>query len=167
MKRFALAGGLALACIFGLFAHAANITLTPIVGPTETGENSAGAQQVTDMARLKVGMGTLSASGGPTAFTGTLNFAAGIITLPSATVAASGSNSTTMTLTNSKVQAGDEVQCTIDSTNSAPAGATPFCASVKVSAGQIIFVISDASATAMTAANLFVHYIINTQGNPN
>jgi len=165
MKRIALAGGLALALCSQVFA--ANPTPTPIVPPTETGENSAGSQQVTDMARLKLGMGTVTASGGPTAFTATLNFASGIITTNGMTLVASGAGAcpNTITLTNNKIQAGDIVFAILDSTNSA-AGA-PSVGSVKVSAGQVVILICNDTSTPMTASNVSTYFLVNTQGNPN
>lgn len=164
MKRFALAGGLALAlCSYGF---AANRTPTPIVGPNETGEWDAMQQQVVDMARMKPGSCTATTTGAEPNFTAVAcNGAAGAVTTnTNVTVAAVGGKDT-VTITNTKVQAGDFVQCTLDSTGAA-AGSTPVCTAVVVTAGQIVFTISNLTTTSPAAA-LKVYFAVFTQGNPN
>jgi len=163
MKRFILSLGLT----FGLFglAYAANITLTPIVGPTETGENSLGSQQVTDTARLKPGMGTLPITVSGAAGSGTLNTAAGIITLSAATAGASGATPTVITLTDSKIQAADLLLCTVDQTG-ATAGSVLVC-NGHATAGGATLTLYDASSTALTSSTVIVNFFVLTNGNPN
>lgn len=162
MKRLAIAAFL-LAAITAI-ALAANVTLTPIVGPTETGENSLGAQQVTDMARLKVGSCTVTTTGSSNANSGTCNGAAGVVTTNSISIAVT-TGTAAITITNSKVQAGDMVQCEVDATG-ATASSRPFCASAQVSAGQIVFTLANLGSATETA-NLLIYFLVNTQGNPN
>lgn len=152
----------------GAIAYAANVTPTPIVGPTETGENSLGAQQVTDMSRFKLGSGTITASGSGTSFTGTLNFASGQVTLNAATLGASGTAQATLTLTNSKAQStNDFAFCALETFTGITAGAVPVCTANVTSAGTLTIQLADASATAMTSSTLVVNYMIITTGNPN
>lgn len=145
----------------GVAAHAANVTLTPVIGPTETGENSAPAQQVMDMARMKPGSCTVSIAA---AGSGTCNGAAGAITVTSVSMAVT-TGSAAVTVANSKVQAGDFVQCTVDATG-ATANSIPFCASATVSAQQIIFKLANVGS-ATESANLTMYFLVFTQGNPN
>lgn len=164
MKRFA-AASLLIAALGAGAAFAANITPTPIVGPTETGENSAGAQQVTDMARLKVGSCAVTA-GGTGNQTVTCNGAAGAITLPSQTFAAL--SSTVITINNTKIQSGDMIQCTPDF-HAAAAGSGLICSAQNNSgAGTIVITLVNPNATTATGAiTALVYFIVNTQGNPN
>lgn len=159
--------GVAAAIFFAvgvLFAYAANITPTPIVGPTETGEWSAMSQQVVDMARIKPGFGSGTAGGSASAATFTSNTAAGSATWPANLTIISNATAT-FTLTNSKVQAGDAALCMLDSTGAA-AGSVPEVASVQVSAGQLVCVLTNASATSPAVA-VKIYWLILTQGNPN
>lgn len=162
MKRFALAG---LLCA-GLtaLAFAANITLTPIVGPNETGENSANSQMVFDVARLKMGSCTVTTTGSSNANAGTCNGSAGVVTTNAISIAVT-TGSALVTVTNNKVQAGDMVQCELDATG-ATSTSLPLCASAQVSAGQIIFTLVNLGA-ATEVANLKIYFLVNTAGNPN
>ena len=162
MKRLLFAGVAML--VVATAAWALQNTPTPIVNPPETGEFSGVQDQVVDMARLKVGSGTLTAGGSATAATGTLNFASGVVTWPANLTIISNATAT-LTLTNSKVQAGDVVFGMIDSTGAA-AGSVPEVASVQVSAGQVVFVLTNASATS-PAIPVKVYYLVVTKGNPN
>jgi hypothetical protein len=164
MKRLSIAAFL-LAAVASI-AFAANITLTPIVPPTETGENSAGSQQVTDMARMKPGSCTATTTGAEPNFTAVAcNGAAGAVTTnANVTIAAVGGKDT-VTITNTKVQAGDFVDCQLDSAGAA-AGSTPTCTAVVVTAGQIVFTISNLTATSPAAA-LKLYFMVFTAGNPN
>ena len=166
MKRIALAGGLALACILSLFAYAANITNTPIVPPNETGENSSMSQQVVDMARLKMGFGTATIAVSGSAGTGTVNNAAGIVTLTAATTGASGLTPTVITLNNNKVQVGDFVQCNPDNA-SGTAQAILVCNAHIASAGVITLTLYSATPTALTSSTIPLTFEIITAGNPN
>lgn len=163
MKRFlpTLAALLAISAA----AWAIEATNTPIVGPTENGENKAGQQQVTDMARLKLGFGTLAITVSGSAGSGTLNNASGIITLSAATTGISGATPTVITLTDNKIQAGDFVDCTIDQTG-ATAGTVLAC-SAHATANQIVFSIYSATPTALTSSTILLEFATFTQGNPN
>lgn len=154
------------AAVFGGAALAANITPTPIVGPNETGENSLGAQQVFDFARIKIGSCTATTTGSEPNFTSvTCNGASGAITTnANVTIAAVGGKDT-VTIANNKVQLGDFVQCTLDSTGAA-AGSTPLCTATVVTAGQVVFTISNLTATS-PAAPLKVYFLVMTAGNGN
>jgi hypothetical protein len=164
MKRIALASLLLAA--FCQAALAANATNTPIVPPTETGENSSMQQQVVDMARIKLGFGTTTIAVSGSAGSGTLNFAAGIVTLTAATTGASGATPSVITLNNSKVQVGDFVQCTADQTG-ATAGSVLVCNAHIASAGVITLSLYSATPTALTSSTIALNFEILTQGNPN
>lgn len=145
-------------------ALAANVTPTPIVGPTETGENSLGAQQVTDFARIKIGSCTTTTTGAEPSFSATCNGASGAITTNTNVTKVSGAVDL-ITVTNSKIQAGDFVQCTVDNTGAAAAAAA-ICSAAAVSTNQVIFQITNASATS-PAHTLTIYFLVMTQGNPN
>lgn len=164
MKRLFLGVVAALAVSFA--AYAANVTLTPIVPPTETGENSLGAQQVTDTARLKLGLGTGTCAVSAAACAVTINSAAGLITVTAATAGASGATQTVMTVTDNRVQVGDQIFCSVDQ-NGATAGAVVTCLPHITAAGTFTINLADASVTALTSSTLTVNFMINTQGNPN
>ena len=165
MKRFILSLGLT----FGLFglAYAANITLTPIVGPTETGENSLGSQQVTDMARVKPGFCTATATGSGAAAgteTATCNGALAQVTTVSLTIATVGALNT-VTITDSKVQAGDACVATADTTGAAATSAV-FVQTCKVSANTLTVILTNILAVS-PAAPVVINALVLTQGNPN
>lgn len=163
MKRLALAS---LLIIIGwyAFALAAVITLTPIVPPNETGENSLSSQQIVDMARFKPGFCTVTTAGSEAAQTGTCNGAAGVITSGFSITVVSNAKDV-VTITNNKVQAGDACLAIIDDTGAA-AASVPEISSCRVSASQIVFNVTNASATSAAAA-LKYYFLILTQGNPN
>lgn len=163
MKRIlpALAALLAASAI----AFALNITNSPIIGPTENGENSLSSQQVVDVARLKPGMTVATAGGSASAATLTANTAAISATWP-ANLTITSDATATLTWTTSKAQAlGDGVLCTLDRNGSA-AAAVPFVAGVALTAGQVVVTLSNSSATS-PAAPVIVYCLILTQGNPN
>jgi hypothetical protein len=163
MKRLSLAA--LMLAVIGAIAFAANVTLTPIVPPNETGEDSLRSQQVVNMARLKLGMGTVTIAISGSAGAGTLNFASGTITLTAATAGASGATPSVVTLTNNKVQAADIVQCSVDQTG-ATAGSVLVC-NAHVTANTITFTIYDATPTALTSSTVLINYELITNGNPN
>jgi SpoU rRNA methylase family enzyme len=162
MKAFRAA--LAALLISGGITLAANITPTPVVPPNETGENSAASQQILDMARFKPGFCTVTTAGSEAAQTGTCNGASGLITSGFSITVISNAKDL-MTITNNKVQAGDLCIAMIDDTGAA-AASVPEVASCRVTAGQIVLVITNASATSPAAA-LKAMFLIITQGNPN
>lgn len=164
MKRIALAG---LLCA-GLtaLAFAANVTLTPIVTPNETGENSASSQQVLDFARIKLGFGTATIAVSGSTGSGTINNAVGLITLTAATAGASGATPSVITVNNNKVQVGDAVQCSADN-NGATAGAVLVCSSHITSAGVLTLSLYSATPTALTSSTIAVNFEVLTAGNPN
>jgi hypothetical protein len=168
MKRLAAAviGLLIGIGIYQLAVFAANITPTPVVGPNETGENSQSSQQIVDMARIKLGFGTATISISGSAGSGTLNNAAGIITLTTATAGASGATPSVVTLNNNKVQVGDIVQCTADQTG-ATAGSVLVCNAHVASAGVVTLTLYDATPTALTSSTVVLNFEVITQGNPN
>lgn len=164
MKRMlrSLAAAMLLAASFPAFA--ANVTLTPIVPPNETGENSSSAQQVVDMARFKPGTCTVTTTGSSNANSGTCNGASGIVTTNSISIAVT-TGSATITITNNKVQTGDMVLAMIDSTG-ATANSLPDVSSVQVSNNQIIFTLTNTGA-ATEVANLKIYFLVMSAGNPN
>jgi hypothetical protein len=164
MKRFVAS---ALALLFlGTAAWAVSEgTKTPVVNPPESGENSLSQGEIFNMARLKIGMGTVTSAVSASAASGTLNSAAGAWTLTAATAGASGATPTTATLTNSKVGANDIVVCEIDQTG-ATAGSVLSC-NPHVTAGTITFKIYSATPTALTSSTIILYYVVLTSGNPN
>lgn len=167
MKRFLpIVWAAFLVCAIAGLSYAANVTLTPIVPPTETGENSLGSQQVTDTARIKVGLGTGTCAISGAACSVTVNNAAGLITVTSATAGASGTAQSVMTVTDNKVQVGDQIFCSVDQ-NGATAGAVITCLPHITGAGTFTINLADASVTALTSSTLTVNFFVNTQGNPN
>ena len=128
-------------------------TPTPIVPPTELGETSIDQQNIVNMARLKLGFGTVAITVAASTGSGTLNNAAGIITLSAATAGASGATPSVITLNNNKAQIGDVVQCSPDQTG-ATAGSVLTCNSHVGSAGVITFTLYDATPTALTSSTV-------------
>lgn len=104
-------------CVMTLPAFAVQTTPTPPVAP-EDGENSSSQSQIVDVARLKIGFGTITAGGTAAAATATLNFASGQVTWPANLTIVSNAQAT-LTLTDSKIQAGDIVQGWLDDTGAA------------------------------------------------
>jgi hypothetical protein len=145
-------------------ALAVQPTPTPIVAP-ETGENSQFSDEVFNMARMKAGQCTATVSVSGSAGSATCNGATGILSLTTATAGASGATPSVLTITNSKVQAGDSVQCTTDQTG-ITAGAVITC-SVAVTANTLTISILDASVTAMTSSSMKVMFAVFTKGNLN
>jgi len=162
MKQFLLAGVGALMLVGR--ALALEPTPTPPVPPTETGEDKTPAQQILNMARLKLGFGTITAGGSAAAATATLNNAAGIVTWPAALTIVSNATAT-LTLTSNKITTGDIVVGMLDATGAA-AGAIPEVASVQVSNNQAIFTLTNASTTSPAVAVKLMYFVI-THGNPN
>jgi len=166
MKQFLY--GCALALVLMGRALAAEPTPTPIVGPNETGEDKTAAQQVFNMARLKLGGAAITATGTAAAATvltaANYNYASGIVTWPAPLTIVSNATAT-LTMANTKIQAGDIVMGILDATGAA-AGAIPEVASVQVTAGQAVFTLTNASATSPAVAIKVMFFVI-TKGNPN
>lgn len=164
MKRFASVLGIFAWLLSAAVAFGAETSVTPPIG-SETGQESRFQAMIVDMARIKLGHGTLSLTVSASAAAGTLNTASGKITLATATAGASGATPTTVTLTNSKAFAASLVMCGIDFTG-ATAGAVPTC-SAAPAAGSIVFTISNGSSTALLSSTIVLSYILITSGNPN
>jgi hypothetical protein len=165
MKRI-LSALAALACA-GAIAYAANITNTPIVPPNETGENSAGSQQVMDMARFKPGQCAATATGSGAAGgseTATCNGASGQVTTVTLTIATVGALNT-VTITNSKVQATDGCVATLDPL-AAAATSAPFVLSCHVTANTLTVILSNVLAVSPASA-VEINFLVMTSGNPN
>lgn len=145
-------------------AWALQNTPTPPVPPNETGEASQHQQEILDVARLKPGQCTVTTTGSSNANVGTCNGASGVITTNSISIAVT-TGSAVVTIQNNKVQAGDIVLCTLDATG-ATATSLPDCSSVQVSAGQMIFTLTNTGA-ATEVANLKIYFLVLTKGNPN
>lgn len=165
MKRFALA--LCLLLGWAACALAANPTPTPIVPPNETGENSASSQQVVDMARIKPGWCTATATGSGAAAgaqTVTCNGAWAQVTTVTLTIATVGALNT-VTVTNNKVQAGDGCMATVDATGAAATSAV-FVQSCAVSANTLTVILTNILAVSPAAA-VKINLLVLTNGNPN
>lgn len=153
-----LAGCIAGALMFGLAAvMAAQPTPTPLAG-NETGENSAFAEQIVDMARIKVGFGTGTASSNAV----TINRASGIITTEALTTAAGATQA--ITLTSNKIQAGDAVMAIVDPASSA---GTPVVANVAVSASTAVVLVKNIHASDALNAAIKIYFVVLTAGNGN
>lgn len=165
MRRILL-GAFAAAC-FATAAYAVvEGTKTPIVIPAETGENSYEQGEVFNVARLKPGSGTGTCAVSGAACSVTINNAAGLVTVTSATAGASGTSQTVMTVTDNKVQVGDMILCSVDQ-NGATAGAVITCLPHITGAGTFTINLADASVTALTSSTLTVNFMVITKGNPN
>jgi hypothetical protein len=163
MRNWWIAAGLTsiLGCIS--VAWAIQSTPTPLVAP-ETGEASIHQAEILDMARFKPGQCTLTTTGSEAAQTGTCNGASGVIT-SGFTVTVVSNAVDVMTITNSKVQAGDICIAMVDDTGAAAASVLE-AASCRVSASQILVRLTNASATSPAVAAK-VYFLIATKGNPN
>jgi hypothetical protein len=166
MRGLSLAGLLCVALCGSALAQSNGSTpiATPAIGVTETGENSQNARMIMSMARLKLGYCTATTAGSEGAQTATCNAAAGQITGGFNTTVTSGSKDI-VTVTNSKVLATDSCQATIDDTGAA-AGSTPLVSACRVSAGQLILVVTNITATSPAAA-LKYYFTLLTGGDPN
>lgn len=163
MKRLLLALLSAVAVVS--ISYAIQPTRTPPVPPTETGEDSLHSGEIFNMARVKPGFTqNTTAAGTAAAATLTANTAAGSVTWPAPLTVVSNAVAT-LTVTDSKVQAGDAVLCMVDSTGAA-AGSVPEASSVQVSNGSFVCVLTNASATSPAVA-VKVYWLVLTQGNPN
>lgn len=149
--------GMLLAMGFGIAAYAAEPTKSALVG-NETGENSLNAASVFDMARLKLGAGTGTASSNAV----TINRAAGVITTEALTTAAGATQA--ITLTSNKILAGDAVMAVVDPGAST---GTPTVANVAVSASTAVVLIQNIHASVALNAAVKVYFMVITAGNGN
>lgn len=140
----------------------AEATKTALVGQ-EKGECSQFEDQIMDVARLKPGAGTVTSTGTSSAQTATLNAACGVITTGATTLSVAQDATATVTLTNSKVQAGDMVLAMVDATG-ASAGSQPFIANVVVSAGSVVFTIGNPASTTL-GTGVKIYFLVITAGN--
>jgi hypothetical protein len=164
MKKF-FGSVAAIALLCGV-AYALQGTPTPRVTP-ESGENSQFQDQVLNMARVKVGMCTATATGSGAAAgtqTATCNGGAGSVTTVTLTLATVGALNT-VTITNSKVNAGDICIAMIDPLATA-AGAAPEAMSCKVAANTLTIIIVNNLAVS-PAGPINVNFLVITAGNPN
>jgi hypothetical protein len=121
-----------------------------------TGIWSEKQDEQVSLGQLQLGLGTSTGTNSPT-----INNGSGIIT--TAALSTAQNTTTPITLTDSRVAVGDEVQCTVDPLTSA---GTPFCASAAVTAGQIVFQVGNINAAALNAA-VKIYFVIIKGGNPN
>lgn len=169
MRRLIIAAALlaaSTACVLaqGTSGTAPTIPTSP-VSPTETGENSASNAQILSIARLKLGYCTGTTVVPEATQTVTCNGAMGILTTGmNITVVSNGKD--LITVTNNKVLATDACIAMIDDTGAA-AASVPEVTGCRVPAagGQLILVVSNASATSPAAA-LKVYFMVLTAGNP-
>lgn len=120
-----------------------------------SGIKSDSQDQQVAMGQMQLGSGTATGN------SVTINAGSGVITTASLTTAQNAA--TAITLTNSRVAVGDMVQCTVDPLSSA---GNPFCASAKVTAGQVVFQVSNNFAAALNGP-VAIYFWINKAGNPN
>jgi hypothetical protein len=144
LKRVALA--LSAAAMSFSIAHA-----------TITGTWSEKQDENASIGQLMPGMGTQSGSNTPS-----FNNGAGIITTASLSTAAGGTQN--ITLTNTRVVAGDAVVATLDANGST---GQPVLANVTVTAGQIVFTIQNIHATVALNAAVKIYFLLLKQGNSN
>jgi hypothetical protein len=147
-------------------AWALQSTPTPVV-PPETGETSNVQDQIMDMARLKVGMCKTTATGSGAAAgtqTATCNGGSGSVTTVTMTFAAVGALNT-VTVTNSKVNAGDICMVTVDPLTTTGTAA-PEAMSCRVTANTLTILLINNLAVS-PAGPINVNFLVVTTGNPN
>lgn len=120
-----------------------------------TGTDSTHQQQQFRVGQMQIGWGV--ATGNAV----TITAGSGVITTASLTTAQGAV--TPITLTNSRVQVGDMVQCTVDPMSSAGG---PFCANAAVTNGQIVFNVGNFAAAALNNT-VRIYWQINKAGNAN
>lgn len=138
-------------------AMAAQTTRTAPVG-NERGEVSNSQDRIVNMARIKPGFGTGTASSNAV----TINRAAGVITTEALTTAAGATQA--ITLTSNKILAGDAVFAVVDPATSA---GTPTVANVAVSGSTAVILVRNAHASAALNAAIKIMFFVVTAGNPN
>lgn len=140
-----------------LAACAALLASVGIAHAVITGTWSEKQDEQVAMGQLQMGMGSSTGT-----LTPTINTGAGIITTTSLSTAAGATQA--VTLTNSRVAAGDMVQCTVDPGTST---GTPTCANAKVTAGTVVFTIQNIHSATALNNTVNVMWMINKAGNTN
>lgn len=121
-----------------------------------TGTWSEKQDEQAALGQLQLGNGTSTGTNSPT-----INNGSGSITTAALTTAQN--TTTAITMTNSRVVVGDNVQCTVDPLASA---GTPFCANAAVTAGQVVFNVGNINAAALNGA-VKIYFWVNKVGNTN
>lgn len=138
-----------------LAAGVAVLASVTIANAVISGIKSDSQDQQVAMGQMQLGAGTATGN------SVTINNGAGVITTASLTTAQNAV--TAITLTNNRVAVGDQVQCTVDPLSSA---GNPFCANAKVTAGQVVFNVSNNAAAALNSP-VAIYFWVNKAGNPN
>lgn len=121
-----------------------------------TGTESTNQAMQVRMGQLQLGMGTATGN------TPTINNGSGIITTAALATAAGGTQAITMA--NNRVTASDAVQATLDNNGST---GTPVVANVRVTDGQIVFLIQNIHASVALNAAVKIYFVVNKAGNAN
>jgi len=111
----------------------------------------------------QVSFGQLQLGSGQQVGSNTPSFNAGAGSITTAALSTGAQTSTAITLTNNRIAVGDTVLCTLEKLTTA---GLPFCASADVTAGQVVFQVGNASASALTAA-VRINFVVIKGGNPN
>lgn len=122
------------------------------------GTNSAMQAQQVALGQLQVGSATGTASSNAV----TINAASGVITTESLSTASGATQN--ITLTNSRIAAGDMVFAICDPASSA---GQPAVVSVTVTAGQAVFAVRNLHASTALNAAVKIYFVINKAGNSN
>lgn len=138
-----------------LSAGAALVLTSTLALAVISGIKSDSQDQQVSMGQMQLGSGTATGN------SVTINNGSGVITTASLTTAQN--LVTAITLTNNRIAVGDQVQCTVDPLSSA---GNPFCANAKVTAGQVVFNVSNNSASALNGP-VAIYFWVNKSGNPN
>lgn len=121
-----------------------------------TGTNSSMQREQARIGQLQLGRGAATGN------TPTINNGSGVITTAALTTAAGATQA--ITLTNSRIAAGDIVLYGLDANASA---GTPVVANVTVTAGQAVFLIQNIHASAALNAAVKVYFLVLKAGNAN
>lgn len=145
-----LLSGAAALCMSGFLAHAAI-----------TGTWSEKQDEQAAIGQLQIGQGNPSC-----VTTGTLTptCAGGSGSIQTTSLATAAGATATVTMSNARIAAGDQVQCTLDPQSSA---GTPICANAAVTAGQVVFTIQNISGATALNNTVKVNWILNKAGNGN
>lgn len=157
LGRLVIAGLLLVGLSLPVAAQPAQSTPTPRVG-TETGEQNDLQASIVNIARLKLGAGTGTASSNAV----TINRAAGVITTETLTTAAGATQ--VITLTSNKIRAGDMVFAIVDPATST---GTPSIANVAVSASTAAILVKNIHASVALNAAIKIYFLVLTAGNAN
>ena len=139
--------------LIGAFAL---VLSTSFASAVITGTWSEKQDEQAAIGQLQPGMGTATGN------SPTISNGSGVITTAALTTAAGATQA--ITLTNTRVAAGDAVLCTVDPGASA---GTPICANAAVTAGQVVFTIQNIHASAALNAAVKVYFVVLKAGNTN